>query len=194
MRRYFYFSRDDKQSSRTAAPSPYLQKHMRSRLDGVLLGVFTRCVREWLWTSSTKKKKKKKHGGSKTFDFWGGGWYPWSCRGWRKNCYSEQCANNATMCQNLDRRRLKDQLMDRTKSAIYINPISTPTTLLFSFFKEMWTIKMLHKCICICFELVLRIVLQKWVKTIYMKLYCIKWEKRDDGEKKTYASQTVVPF
>lgn len=30
---------------------------------------------------------------------------------------------------------------------------------------------MLHKCICICFELVLRIVLQKWVETIYMKLY-----------------------
>lgn len=59
MRRYFYFSRDDKQGSRTAGPSPYLQKHMRSRLDGVLLSVFTRCVREWLWTSSTKKKKKK---------------------------------------------------------------------------------------------------------------------------------------
>lgn len=49
---------------------------------------------------------------------------------------------------------------------------------------------MWHKCICICFELVLRIVLQKWVETIYMKLYCINWERRDDGEKKTYASQT----
>lgn len=53
---------------------------------------------------------------------------------------------------------------------------------------------MWHKCICICFELVLRIVLQKWVETIYMKLYCTKWEKRDDGEKKRHASQTVVPF
>lgn len=53
---------------------------------------------------------------------------------------------------------------------------------------------MLHKRICICFEIVLRIVLQKWVETIYMKLYCIKWE-REDGKRKTiYALSNCCPI
>lgn len=38
--------------------------------------------------------------------------------GWKMSCISEQCANNATMCHNLDRRNFRQQVMDKRQSAI----------------------------------------------------------------------------
>lgn len=65
-----------------------------------------------LWTLHMSQGK---HG--IIFDFWIKR-NPSSCGGWKMNSISEQCANNATMCHNLSRRKFQQQLMDNTKSAI----------------------------------------------------------------------------
>lgn len=60
--------------------------------------------------------------------------------GRKMNCISEQCANNATMCHNLDGQKFQQRLMDNkpTKKERYINPVSTAVTF-FSF--GFWFLK-----------------------------------------------------
>lgn len=70
--------------------------------------------------------------------------------GWKMNCISEQCANNATMCHNLDGQKFQ-QLMDfkknKNKKECYINPVSTAVTfILFLFLKKCESTKN-AKCI-----------------------------------------------
>lgn len=75
------------------------------------------------------------------------------------------------MCHNLDGQKFQ-QLMDfkknKNKKECYINPVSTAVTfILFLFLKKCESTKN-AKCIWICYEIVLRNVLQKSLKKIFI--------------------------
>lgn len=116
-----------------------------------------------------------------TLDIWKTKRNPRSCCGWKMNCITEQCANNATMCHNLDRRKFQQQLMDQTKSAILTLYRLQLHCFVFAFFflkkKRNVKDKKCYNCIWICFEIVLRNVLLKSLKDIYIKHYSISWER-----------------